>query len=74
MKSKIETLYEVSMDDFKNFFEEKMVDACTNGMYYNDLPEELRDTLDSYSLTIYYFENITDDQIAEMFFRLNNGY
>lgn len=36
VKSKIETLYEVSMDDFKNFFEEKMVDACTNGMYYND--------------------------------------
>lgn len=36
VKSKIETLYEVSMDDFKNFFEEKMVDAYTNGMYYND--------------------------------------
>ena len=49
------------------------VNIDVNGMYYNDLPEELRDTLDSYSLTIYYFENITDDQIAEMFFRLNNG-
>lgn len=44
-----------------------------NGMTYSDLPEELKDEFDSYSLTIYYFDGITDDEVTEMFFRLNNG-
>ena len=44
-----------------------------NGMKYDDLDEEIRDTLDSTMLTVYYFDDITDDEINEMFFRLNNG-
>lgn len=44
-----------------------------NGMKYSDLDEDIRDDLDSASLTVYYFDGITDDEIAEMFFRLNNG-
>lgn len=43
------------------------------GMYFNDLPEDVKDELISYSLTVYYFEDITDDEVNEMFFRLNNG-
>ena len=44
-----------------------------NGMYFSGLDEDMQDTLSNYSLTIYYFEDITDEQIAELFYRLNNG-
>lgn len=43
------------------------------GKYFNDLSEEDRDELISYSLTVYYFEDITDEEVNEMFYRLNNG-
>jgi len=43
------------------------------GKYFNDLPEEIRDDIISYSLTVYYFEDITEDEVNEMFYRLNNG-
>ena len=48
-----------------------MVDI--NTLHFDELEESLRDEILSYSLTIYYFESITEDEIAEMFFRLNNG-
>lgn len=48
-----------------------MVDI--NTLHFDELEEVLRDEILSYSLTIYYFESITEDEIAEMFFRLNNG-
>ena len=44
-----------------------------NGMKYGDLDEDIKDTLDSAMLTVYYFDGITEDEISEMFFRLNNG-
>lgn len=44
-----------------------------NGLTFEQLPEELQDTIKDYSLTVYYFDGITDDEITEMFFRLNNG-
>lgn len=43
------------------------------GMYIDDLPEEFRDAVKEYYFTIYYFENITPDQIRIMFRKLNNG-
>lgn len=43
------------------------------GLYFSELPEEVQDEIKSYSLTIYYFEDITEEEISEMFFRLNNG-
>lgn len=44
-----------------------------NGLSFNDLPEALQDAIRDYSLTIYYYENITDDQVRELFRKLNNG-
>lgn len=44
-----------------------------NGMKFSELPEEIRDTINNYSLTIAYFDNITDDEVSELFFRLNNS-
>ena len=43
------------------------------GKYFSELPEEAQDEIMSYSLTVYYFEDITDEEVNEMFYRLNNG-
>lgn len=47
--------------------------ADISGKLFSELPEELRDVILSYSLTVYYFDGITEDEVAEMFYRLNNG-
>jgi hypothetical protein len=44
-----------------------------SGSKFSELSEEIQDNIKDYSLTVYYFEGITDDEIAEMFYRLNNG-
>jgi hypothetical protein len=44
-----------------------------NGKKYSELDDDAKDIVSSYMLTVYYFEDMTDDQVAEMFFRLNNG-
>lgn len=44
-----------------------------NGFSFKDLPEVLQDAIKDYSLTIYYYENITDEQVRELFRKLNNG-
>lgn len=44
-----------------------------NGLTFSELEEELQDIVKDYSLTVYYFDGITEDEITEMFFRLNNG-
>lgn len=51
-------------------------DVCTidvSGMKFSELPEDLQDAISDYSLTVYYFDGITDEEIAELFYRLNNG-
>lgn len=56
---------EVELDD------KSLVDI--NGMYFKDLPEEIQDAINSFTLTIYYYEDISEDQEADIFFRINNG-
>ena len=48
-----------------------MVDI--NTLKFDEMEETLRDEIIGYSLTVYYFDGITDDEISELFFRLNNG-
>jgi len=48
-----------------------MVDI--NTLHFDELEKCLRDEIESYSLTVYYFDGITEDEVSEMFFRLNNG-
>lgn len=40
---------------------------------FSELPEWAQDNIKDYSLTIYYFDDITADEIAEQFYRINNG-
>ena len=44
-----------------------------NGMKFDDLPEQVQDAIKDYYFTIYYYENITPEQIRTMFKKLNNG-
>ena len=44
-----------------------------NGLKFEELEEDIQDLVAGYSLTLYYFDDISEDQVAEMFFRLNNG-
>ena len=44
-----------------------------NGYKYEDLDGDIKDELDSATLTIYYFDGITEEEINEMFYRLNSG-
>jgi len=44
-----------------------------SGMYFSQLPEWIQDKIRDYNLTIYYYEDMTEQEIREFFRRLNNG-
>ncbi len=44
-----------------------------NGKTFSELPEEIREAFEGYTLTVYFFTEITDEEISEMMSRLNNG-
>lgn len=44
-----------------------------SGMYYEQLPDWAKDRIKDYNLTIYYYEDMTEQEIREFFRRLNNG-
>ncbi len=44
-----------------------------NGKYFNDLPEDIQDRIKDYHLVVYYYEDITPDEIRILFRKLNNG-
>jgi hypothetical protein len=50
-----------------------VVSIDISGKKFSELPEELQDAILSYSLTIYYYEQITEAQVATLFRKLNNG-
>lgn len=44
-----------------------------SGMTFDQLPEWAQDRIKDYNLTIYYYEDMTEDEVREFFRRLNNG-
>ena len=44
-----------------------------NGMKFTDLDEDCQDNIRTYGFNIYYFDDMTPEQEAEMFFKLNSG-
>lgn len=66
-KYELSNLPEVAFEDG----EENTIDI--NDLDFAGLPEEFQDRIKDYSLTVYYFDGITDEEINELFFRLNNG-
>lgn len=59
--------------DFPVVFDDSGKKEDFSGCCFDNLPEWAQDAILDYSMTIYYFEDITDDEVREMFFRLNNG-
>jgi hypothetical protein len=43
------------------------------GKTFEELPEEFQEAFNGYTMTVYFFTDITDDEISEMMSRLNNG-
>lgn len=68
-----EVMAEITVQNAENKKETIEEELDINGSYFSDLPEDLQDRIKDYSLTVYYFDGITEDEINEMFFRLNNG-
>lgn len=60
-------------DDTPPVTDERGYPVVIAGMTFPELPEWAQDNIKDYSLTIYYFEDITDEEIVELFFRINNG-
>lgn len=48
-----------------------MIDV--SGMRFDDLPDDLQERIKVKTLTVYYLDNMSEDEKAEMFYRLNNG-
>lgn len=44
-----------------------------NGKKFSELPEEFQDSIKDYPFTIYYFDDITSEQVRILFKKLNNG-
>lgn len=44
-----------------------------NGKLFKELDEELQDAIRTYSLSIVYFDDLTDEQESDIFYRLNSG-
>ena len=53
--------------------DDKPIEVDISGKKFSELPEELQDLILSYTLTIYYYDEITDAQVATLFRKLNNG-
>lgn len=64
--------YSLSMDT-PPIADEDEVPVNVAGKKMSELPDWAQDNIKDYSLTIYYFEDINDDEIQELFFRINNG-
>ena len=75
---RLRTMFDFMNDEFTLHEETPDVDIDGDvyhiaGLKYSELPEELRQAISSYNFTIYNLEECTDEEIEEMFFRLNNG-
>lgn len=64
---------EFPLVNIPTFDEEDGTEVDLNGKYYSQLPEEYQDRIKTYSLMVYYYENMEQEDAIEMFRRLNNG-
>lgn len=64
---------EFSLMNIPTFEDDDGTEIDLNGKSYSQLPEEYQDRIKTYSLTVYYYDNMEQDDAIEMFRRLNNG-
>ena len=59
--------------DFPMVYDDNNQEENFSGMYWAQLPEWAQDRIKDYSLTIYYYEEMKEEEVREFFRRLNNG-
>lgn len=64
---------EYKLGDLAEITLEDGTEVDISGLKFSELAEEIQDEIKDTTLTVYYFEDITEDEVAEMFYRLNNG-
>lgn len=64
---------EYTLDNLEPFYNENNEEFDANGLKFEELPKWMQDQICDYSITIYYFDGITDEEVAEFFYRINNG-
>ena len=64
---------EFALGDLERIVAENGDEIDISGYLFSELPEEFQDKIASYSLTVYFFTEIEEDEICEMMARLNNG-
>lgn len=66
------SLYDIPQIAYTNDEGEEVTEDF-NGYKFDDLPEVIQDAIKDSHIVVYYFENITDEQVQMMFGKLNNG-
>lgn len=64
---------EYALEGVPVVYDDNDSEADLNGLKFEEIPAWAQDRIKDYSLTIYYYEGITDEEVAELFFRINNG-
>jgi hypothetical protein len=77
-KQRCTTFYKFLNDEFaltglNPFIIDDETEIDLNGKKFSDLNEDIQDTIKTYSITVNFFTDITDEEVAEMMSRLNNG-
>lgn len=60
-------------ESFPVVYDDEEKEENFSGMFWENLPEWAQDRIKDYSLTIYYFEDMKEEEVREFFRRLNNG-
>lgn len=77
-KQRVTTIIKFLNDEFPligipTFTMEDETEVDLNGKTFSQLPEEFQDEIKLFSFTVNYYENMEQDDIEELFRRLNNG-
>lgn len=67
------TLTELSPITYFDTEKDKEVEVNISGMKFSDLPDGLKDFLNTVTFSVTYFDNLTKDEEKELFKRLNAG-
>lgn len=59
--------------DFPMVYDDEGLEENFSGMYWAQLPEWAQDRIKDYNLLVYYYEDMTEEEVREFFRRLNNG-
>jgi len=73
-QQRLRAIWEFRKDEYKLSKDADPVNGVEiANLYYSELPEDLKDKFDSYSLDLIILEDCTLDEVEEMFVRLQNG-